>query len=170
MIHIYIYAANRLSDTDRISRLRRPPLKRRAITHFGEKHVRLGAGWVVGKSLLSTNGVVPACQPPGPACQAVRLERLWETRGSRLPLRGVIRLWIAIGSLWNLDRPRQRSPTGRGPRAVSAEVCLIRKKRGYYAQGFDLRFRLRQLDFFQPENFVSVLHKVNTFGELRSIR
>ena len=33
MIHIYIYAANRLWDTDRISRLRRPPLKRRAITH-----------------------------------------------------------------------------------------------------------------------------------------
>jgi len=49
MIHIYIYAENRLWDTDRISRLRRPPLKRRAITHFGEKHLRLGAGWVVGK-------------------------------------------------------------------------------------------------------------------------
>src|SRR5260370_29485015 len=49
MIHIYIYAVNRLWDTDRISRLRRPPLKRRAITHFGEKHVKLGAGWVVGK-------------------------------------------------------------------------------------------------------------------------
>jgi orotate phosphoribosyltransferase-like protein len=28
---------------------------------------------------------------------------LWETRGSRLPLRGVIRLGIGIGSLWNLD-------------------------------------------------------------------
>ena len=49
-IYIYIYAANRLWDTDRISRLRRPPLKRRAITHFGEKHVRLGAGWVVGNA------------------------------------------------------------------------------------------------------------------------
>ena len=98
------------------------------------------------------------------------VEQLWETRGSRLPLRGVIGLWIGSGSLWNLDRPRQRSPTGRGPRAVSAAVSLIRKKRGYYGQGFDLRFRLRQLDFFQPENFVSVLHKVNTFGELRSIR
>ena len=83
---------------------------------------------------------------------------------------GVIRLWIGIGSLGNLDGPRRRSPTGRGPRAVSAEVSLIRKERGYYAQGFDLRFHLRQLDFFQPENFVSVLHKVNTFGKLRCIR
>src|SRR5580704_6604462 len=32
MIHIYLYAANRLWDTDRISRLRRLPLKRRAMT------------------------------------------------------------------------------------------------------------------------------------------
>jgi hypothetical protein len=126
---------------------------------------------------VSTNGVVPATQPPGQAFidhvnlrQVVRPERLWETRGSGLPLRGVIGLWIAIGSLLNLDRPRRRGPSGRGPRAVSAAVSLIRKKRGYYGQGFDLRFRLRQLDFFQPENFVSVLHKVNTFGELRSIR
>jgi hypothetical protein len=52
-------------------------------------------------ALVSTNGVVPACQPPGQAFmdhvnlwQVVRLERLWETRGSRLPLRGVIGLWI----------------------------------------------------------------------------
>src|SRR5882672_3150497 len=37
MIHIYLYAASRLWDTDRISRLRRLPLKRRAITHFGEE-------------------------------------------------------------------------------------------------------------------------------------
>src|ERR1700730_15437893 len=51
MIHIYIYAANRLWDTDRISRLRRPPLKQRAITHFGEKHVRLGPGWGFGWSV-----------------------------------------------------------------------------------------------------------------------
>src|SRR5216683_544361 len=49
MFHIYIYAANRVWDTDRISRLRRPLLKRRAITHLGRKHARLGSGWVVGK-------------------------------------------------------------------------------------------------------------------------
>ena len=30
--------------------------------------------------------------------QVVRPERLWETGGSRLPLRGVIRLWIGTGS------------------------------------------------------------------------
>ena len=100
----------------------------------------------------------------------VRPERLWETRGSRLPLRGVIRLWIGIGSLWNLDGPRRRSPTGRGPRAVSAEVPLIRKKRGYYAQGVDLCFHPRQLDFFQPENFVSIFHKSTPLESLRSIR
>jgi hypothetical protein len=35
--------------------------------------------------------------------QVVCPERLRETRGSRLPLRGVIRLWIGIGSLGNLD-------------------------------------------------------------------
>jgi hypothetical protein len=35
--------------------------------------------------------------------QVVRPERLLETRGSRLPLRGVIRLRIGIGSLWGLD-------------------------------------------------------------------
>jgi hypothetical protein len=40
-------------------------------------------------------------------------ERLWETRGSRLPLRGVIRLRIGLGSLWNLDGPWRRRPTGR---------------------------------------------------------
>ena len=40
----------------------------------------------------------------------------------------------------------------------AAGIALIRKKRGYYAQGFDLCFHLRQLDFFQPENFVSILH------------
>ena len=38
--------------------------------------------------------------------QVVRPGRLWETRGSRLPLRGVIRLWIGIGSLGHLDGPR----------------------------------------------------------------
>jgi len=43
MIHIYLYAASRLWDTDRISRLRRLPLKRRAITHFG-KNLPLPAG------------------------------------------------------------------------------------------------------------------------------
>jgi hypothetical protein len=86
-------------------------------------------------------------------------ERLWETHGFRLPLRGVIRLWIGLGSLWNLDGPRRRRPAGRGRRAVSAEVSLIGKKRGYDAQGFDLCFHPRQLDFFQPENFVSVFHK-----------
>jgi hypothetical protein len=75
--------------------------------------------------------------------QVVRPERLWKTRGSGLPVRGMIRLWIGIGCPWNLDRPRRRSPTGRGRRAVSAEVPLIRKKRTYYAQGLDLRFHLR---------------------------
>ena len=50
--------------------------------------------------------------------QVARLEQLWEARGSRLPLRGLVRLWIGIGALWNLNGPR-RSPTGRGPRAVS---------------------------------------------------
>jgi hypothetical protein len=56
--------------------------------------------------------------------QVGRPKRLWETRGSRLPLRGVIRLSIGIGSVRNLDGPRRRGPTGRGPRAVSAEVPL----------------------------------------------
>ena len=75
-------------------------------------------------SAIQVHGRVaePRLHSPCDLRQVVRLERLWETRGSRLPLRGVIRLWIAIGSLWNLDRPRQRSPTGRGPRAVSAEA------------------------------------------------
>jgi hypothetical protein len=50
---------------------------------------------------VSTNEVVPACQPLGQAFmdhvnlrQVVRPERLWGIRGSRLPLRGVIRLGI----------------------------------------------------------------------------
>jgi hypothetical protein len=43
-------------------------------------------------------------------------------------------------------------------RVLSApRVSLIRKERSDYAQGFDLRFHLRQLVFFQPENFVSAL-------------
>src|SRR6185369_2096230 len=83
---------------------------------------------------------------------------LWETRGSRLPLRRVFRLWIGIGSLGNLDGPRRRRPTGCGRQIFTAGIAVIRQKRGYYAQGFDLRFHLRQLDFFQPENFVSILH------------
>ncbi len=65
---------------------------------------------------VSTNEVVPACQPVGQAFmdhvnlrQVVRLERLPETRGSRLPLRRVFRLWIGIGSLWNLDGLRLQS-------------------------------------------------------------
>jgi hypothetical protein len=49
-------------------------------------------------------------------------------------------LRIGIGSLWNLDGSRRRSPTGRGPRAVHAEIPVIRKERGYYAQSFDLCF------------------------------
>jgi hypothetical protein len=77
--------------------------------------------------------------------QVVCFERLWETRGSRLPLRGVIRLRIGIGSLWNLDGPRRRHPTARGRRAVSAKVPLIRKKRGCYAQGFDLCFHFANI-------------------------
>lgn len=35
MIHIYLYAAHRLWDTGRISRLRRLPVKLRAMTHAG---------------------------------------------------------------------------------------------------------------------------------------
>jgi hypothetical protein len=62
----------------------------------------------------------------------------------------VIGLWIGIGSLWNLEGPWRRSPAGRWSGVVSAQVPLIRKKRGYDAQGFDLRFHPRQLDFFQP--------------------
>jgi hypothetical protein len=61
----------------------------------------------------------------------VRPEQLWETCGSRLPLRGAIRLWIGIDSLWNLHGSR-RIPAGRGRRAVSARIPLIRKERGYY--------------------------------------
>jgi hypothetical protein len=106
-------------------------------------------------ALVSMNGVVAACQRAGQAFidhvtlrQVVHPEQLWETRGPSLPLRGVMRLWIGIGSLWNLDGSRRRSPTGRGPRAVHAEIPLIRKERGYYTQGFDLRFNLRQLDLF----------------------
>jgi len=38
--------------------------------------------------------------------QVGRPKRLWETRGSRLPLRGGVRLWIDIGSV--------RSLMGRG--------------------------------------------------------
>lgn len=65
--------------------------------------------------------------------QVVRPRGLWETRSSRLPLRGVIRLWIGIGCPWNLDGPWRRRPTGRGRGAVSAAVSLIRQKRGGYA-------------------------------------
>src|SRR5216684_8683132 len=63
MFHIYIYAANRVWDTDRISRLRRPLLKRRAITHLGRKHARLGSGWVVGKQEVIR--FLPGCPSPG---------------------------------------------------------------------------------------------------------
>src|SRR5450755_5067627 len=84
-------------------------------------------------ALVSANGLVPACQSSSQAFmdhvnlrQVVRPERLWETRGSRLPLRGVIRLRIGIGSLWNLELTWWCSPTGRGRRAVNAEVPLIR--------------------------------------------
>jgi hypothetical protein len=51
--------------------------------------------------------------------QVVRPERLWEARGSRLPLRGVIRLRIGIGSLGNLDGPRRRRPAGR-----NRQICI----------------------------------------------
>jgi len=66
------------------------------------------------------------------------------TRGSRLPLGGVLRLWIGIGSLWNLDGAR-RIPAGRGRRVVSARVPLIRKEWRCYAQGFDLRLTLHNV-------------------------
>src|SRR5450631_62353 len=86
-------------------------------------------------------------------------ERLRETRGSRLPLRRVLRLWIGIGSLWNLGGPRRRRPAGRNRQILIAGIAVIRQKRGYYDQGFDLCFDPRQLDFFQPEKFVSILHE-----------
>ena len=123
---------------------------------------------LVGDALVSTNGVVPATQPPGQAFidhvnlrQVVRPDLLWETRGSRLPLRGVIGLWIDTSSLRNLDRPRQRTPTGRGPRAVSAAVSLIRKKRGSMPRASTSAFAFDNSISFQPENFVSVLHEPN---------
>jgi hypothetical protein len=115
-------------------------------------------------ALVSTNGVVPAHQPPGQAFidhvnlrQVVRPERLWETRGSRLPLRGVIRLWISVGSLLE-HRPRRRSPTGRGPRAVSAEVSLIRKERGYYSILVQER-----ADFGTPNNIKMIQRTSKTY-------
>lgn len=42
-------------------------------------------------------------------------ERLWETHGAGLPLRGVIRLWIGLGSLWNLN--------GRGCAVYRVKGC-----------------------------------------------
>jgi hypothetical protein len=95
---------------------------------------------------------------------------LWETHGSRLPLRGVIRSWIGIGSLGNLDGTRRRSPSGCNRQIFIAGIAVIRQKRGYYAQGFDLRFHPRQLGFFQPENFVRILHESTPFRSLRSVR
>ena len=92
---------------------------------------------------------------------ASRSDRLRETRGPRLPLRRVFRLWIGIGSLWNLDGPRRSSPPGRGCVLLASRSPLIRKERGNHAQGFDLCFHPRQLDFFQPENLVSVFHEPN---------
>jgi hypothetical protein len=59
--------------------------------------------------------------------QVVCPEQLRETRGFRLPLRGVIRLWIGIGSLLNLDGPWRRNPTGRGRRTVRFEGALIQR-------------------------------------------
>jgi hypothetical protein len=90
--------------------------------------------------------------------QVVHPERLWESRGSRLPLRGVIRLWIAIGSLQNLDGPRRRSPTGRGLRAVSAGVPLIRKERGYYSILVQER-----ADFGTPNNIKMIQRTSKTY-------
>ena len=49
-------------------------------------------------------------------------EQLWETRGSSLPLHGVIGLWIGIGSLWNLDRPWLRFRA----RQLSSLLCCSR--------------------------------------------
>ena len=54
--------------------------------------------------------------------QVVGPEQLWETRGSSLPLHGVIGLWIGIGSLWNLDRPWLRFRA----RQLSSLLCVSR--------------------------------------------
>jgi hypothetical protein len=96
---------------------------------------------------------VMASGDDGDLRQVVRPERYGKPAVFRIPLWGVIRLRIGFGCPWNLDRPRRRSPTGRGRRAVGAEVPLIRKKRGCDAQGFDLCFHLRQL---RPTKFVCV--------------
>ena len=65
--------------------------------------------------------------------QVVRPERLWETRGSRLPLRSVFRLWIGIGTLWNLDRPLAAQSTSGAliggvniPKQAFGNLCVMR--------------------------------------------
>ena len=83
---------------------------------------------------------------------------------ARVPV--VDRSWLPLEPGW----AGAAQSNGSRPRAVSSEVPLIRKKWGYYAQGFDLCFHPRQLDFFQPENFVSILHESTPLKNLRSIR
>ena len=63
-----------------------------------------------------------------------------------------------------------RRPAGRSRQIRIAGIAVIRQKRRYYAQGFDLCFHFRQLDFFLPENFVRIFHKVNTSKKLKSYR
>src|SRR5260370_20539488 len=59
MIHIYIYAANRLWDTERTPLGYDVCLEAACHNAFREKHVRdrLGSGWVVGNSeVIQTGG------------------------------------------------------------------------------------------------------------------
>jgi hypothetical protein len=90
-----------------------------------------GAQIILSNELTAGHTVVLVLAPrPGQATsgalQIVCSERYGKLAVLVFQLRRVFRLWIGIGSLWNLDGSRRRSPTGRGPRAVSGEVPLIR--------------------------------------------
>jgi hypothetical protein len=88
----------------------------------GEPNVHVGHG-------MARRGTVPERSESAAGNSP---EQLWETRGSRLPLPGVFRLWIGIGSLGNLDGPRRR-PAGRNRQIFIVGIAVIRKERGYYA-------------------------------------
>src|SRR5579863_9930576 len=82
MIHICIYATNRLWDTDRISRLQRPPLKRRAVDW-------VPGGWSPNLTLADYGRVARENEAAGAADAAAWVlsavlifssDKLWVTR------------------------------------------------------------------------------------------
>src|SRR5882672_4992642 len=81
--------------------------------------------------------------------QVGRPKRLWETRGSRLPLRGVIRLWIDIGSVRSLMGRGGAVQRGEGrvrsaPR--SGWVGMLPARKAHSPVGFESPMRCSEQD------------------------